>query len=284
MSSVPEWYFRRNRFVKTKRKDWLLLTLHTQTGVSRPFPRRACLGFTDNGCFICWETQDLINILEAGKIKSQLLSGVEKLPFGNCHWVPAGVANWIKGVLLTCDYQTILNLHFYHWIFKLWCSLSMSRTQLKTFVELLDFFWGRVFHVLFVFVKKKRKKKKKEKRTKNSHEKTTPKSDNKTKQNCAFYLSLIRSWQLFKESNKDSRFVLRFRVCGGTAEFFWSRVCVVLTLFCLILNHASDWDAFEEGASVRPVTSVALCATLYSAVCLGSWWAIRRIWLNIGLG
>lgn len=44
---------------------------------------------------------------------------------------------------------------------------------------------------------------------------------------------------------------------GNCRLFLITRVCVVLTLFCLILNHASDWTAFEEGASVRPLTSVA---------------------------
>lgn len=57
---------------------------------------------------------------------------------------------------------------------------------------------------------------------------------------------------------------------GNCRLFLITRVCVVLTLFCLILNHASDWTAFEEGAPVRPLTS-GWWATLYSAVYPGSY-------------
>lgn len=42
----------------------------------------------------------------------------------------------------------------------------MSRPQLRIFVELLDYFEVEFFHVLFVFVKKRKKKRKKGKKDK----------------------------------------------------------------------------------------------------------------------
>jgi hypothetical protein len=44
-----------------------LITLHKQAGVSWPFPRGVHLHFTDSRCFICCETQDLINIFGSRK-------------------------------------------------------------------------------------------------------------------------------------------------------------------------------------------------------------------------
>lgn len=67
----------------------------------------------------------------------------------------------------------------------------MSRTQLKTFVELLDFFEVEFFMFYLYLLKKKKESKRKKKGQKVPTRKQSPKPDNKNKPLCTFYLSLI---------------------------------------------------------------------------------------------